>query len=309
MPEIISVNPFRCRMWEWHTRLEEHINEETCRAEIDSFRRHGQQLPVLGRPLRGDMTHDFELVYGARRLFVARYLNVQLSLEVRSISDREALIALDIENHQRQELSPYERGRSYDMWLRDGLFSSQDELARTLNISASQVSRLIRMAQLPEVIVDAFSCPHEICETWGRNLMDLLDDPQNERALTSAARSIAKESKQLPPASVFRRLMSAPAQVRESGSEKSEGRDEVVKDEDGRPLFRVRQHRNDTALLLPTNSLSPDVIEEIKRRVAEILQRASTQALDFVGGCTTKTLTDRAISVARRTQTGLALQT
>lgn len=308
MPELISINPFRCRMWEWHTRLEEHINEETCRAEIDSFRRHGQQLPALGRPLRGDMTHDYELVYGARRLFVARHLNVPLFVEVRPLSDREALIALDIENRHRQELSPYERGRSYNIWMRDGLFESQDELARTLNISPSQVSRLIRMAQLPEVIVDAFSSPHEICEAWGRNLMDLLDNPQNERALTSAARSIAKESKKLPSATVFRRLMSAPADARELGSENPEGRDEVVKDEDGRPLFRVRQHRNDTALLLPSNSLSSEVIEEIKRRVAEILQRASTQALDFASSCASKPLSDRSIAVPRRVRSELALQ-
>ena len=72
-------------------------------------------------------------------------------MEVRELTDQEAIIALDIENRQRKELSPYERGRSYYLWLHHGLFSSQEALARTLNISASQVSRLISLAQLPPV--------------------------------------------------------------------------------------------------------------------------------------------------------------
>jgi hypothetical protein len=62
-------------MWELHDRLEAHINEDTCRAEIASFGAHGQFVAVLGRRLKGDASHDIELITGARRLFVARHLN------------------------------------------------------------------------------------------------------------------------------------------------------------------------------------------------------------------------------------------
>ena len=75
MPTITMMNPFRCRMWELHDRLEAHINEDTCRAEIASFGAHGQFVAVLGRRLKGDASHDIELITGARRLFVARHLN------------------------------------------------------------------------------------------------------------------------------------------------------------------------------------------------------------------------------------------
>jgi hypothetical protein len=51
--EEVWVDPFRCRMWSLHDRMEEYLNEETCRAEIQSFLKNGQLIPVLGRRLRG----------------------------------------------------------------------------------------------------------------------------------------------------------------------------------------------------------------------------------------------------------------
>jgi ParB family chromosome partitioning protein len=281
MPDVISVNPFRCRMWRGHERLEDHINEETCRAEIDSFQRHGQRLPVLGRALRADRTHDFELVYGARRLFVACHLNVHLLLEVRELTDQEAIIALDIENRQRKTLSPYERGRGYALWLRNGLFASQEELARALRISASQVSRLLRLAQLPSVIVNAFPSPLEICETWGPKLMDLWEDPEKKRLLSAAAQALGKQSQRIPAEVVFTRLLSAATEGRVvKAATKTDCRHEVVEDEQGKLLFRIRQQGNNIALLLSAGVAPSWVLSEIKRELADILHRARTQTTD-----------------------------
>src|SRR5262245_57838727 len=143
MKSIVSVNPFRCRMWALHDRLETHVTEDTCRAEIESISKHGQLVPVLGRPLRQDPDYEVELIYGARRLFVARLINQPLLVELRELSDRDAIVAMDVENRLRQDISPYERGRSYARYLQSGFFKSQDEIARSLKISASQVSRLL----------------------------------------------------------------------------------------------------------------------------------------------------------------------
>jgi ParB family transcriptional regulator, chromosome partitioning protein len=278
----ISINPFQCRMWSGHDRLEEHINEATCRDEIASFQSRGQQLPVLARALRSDPTHEYELIYGARRLFVARHLNLPLLVQIRELSDREAVLALDMENRLRKDLSPYERGRSYNVWLRTGVFSSQEELARTLNISSSQVSRLLRLAQLPTVVVNAFSSPLEICENWGRSLMEIWDDPSKRSRLARTARAIANNAYEHEAAAVFRMLVAEPTDGRPREPVTTfESHDEVVKDQDGNPLFRVRQHRKDTALLLPSNSTSTQVLSEIKLEVAAILHRARSQGADF----------------------------
>jgi|SRR5579872_57724 len=274
MSEVISVSPFRCRMWRGNPRLEECVDEGTCRAEINSFLSHGQKLPVLARPLRADRTHDFEIIYGTRRLFVARYLNQPLDLDLRDLTDQEAVIALDIENRLRKEMSPYERGRAYELWIRTGLFSSRDELARALRISPSQVSRLIRLAQLPPVIVNAFASPHEIRERWGQNLMELWEDPRRKPMVTAVAEAVTRESSRAPGELIFKRLAAATDNRSDNKpASPPDARDEVIRDEDGGLLFRVRRRRNDTAVLLPTSKIARKELSEIIRVVAEIMGR------------------------------------
>jgi hypothetical protein len=80
--QIVSANPFRCRMWDLHDRLEHLIVEDNCREEISSVSRHGQQVAPLGRRLRGDPDHDVELICSARRLFVARHLMCRCPLRL-----------------------------------------------------------------------------------------------------------------------------------------------------------------------------------------------------------------------------------
>ena len=82
MREVVSINPFRCRMWSLHDRLDTNVTEQSCRDEIASFATHGQLVPALGRSLRDDSHYDVELIYGARRLFVARHLNKPLLVEL-----------------------------------------------------------------------------------------------------------------------------------------------------------------------------------------------------------------------------------
>lgn len=214
MQSIIVVNPFRCRMWALHDRIEDQITEEACRAEIESFSSHGQLVPVLGRPLRADPDHDVELIYGARRLFVAKHLNKSLIVELRELSDKEAIIAMDIENRQRSDISAYERGLSYTRLLRGKHLTSQDELARTLNVSRAQVSRLLKLARLPSVIVNAFESVAAIPEAWGLDLVDRWQDPDRQRPIAKRAREIAMKSPRPPAGDVYRELLTAAVQGR-----------------------------------------------------------------------------------------------
>jgi len=277
MSTTTEINPFRCRMWEFHDRLEPHINERTCRAEIASFSKHGQLVPVLGRPLRGDPGYDVELITGARRLFIARHLNRPLTVELRALSDKEALIAMDIENRLRRDISPYERALSYSQWLRTGHFESQDDIARALKISPSQVSRVLRLAQLPAVIVAAFANPTEIRENWGLKLLSRLEDPSARKALVDAARSIASRSEQCPATEVYRRLLGASVKGQKL---MRRHHDVVVRGENGTSLFRIRHQRDLVAFLLPLENLPEGTMREISDAVARILRAASTQVVD-----------------------------
>jgi ParB/RepB/Spo0J family partition protein len=267
MKAIVAANPFDCRMWDLHDRLEAQLTEESCKAEIESFSKHGQLIPALGRPLVQDPTHKIELICGARRLFVARYLNVPLLVELREMSDREAIVSMDIENRQRADISAYERGVSYARWLRTGHFRSQDDIARSLRISPSQVC-LLRLAQLPAVIINAFDSPASICEGWGLEIMEALADPQRRASTIRTARYVATLSPRPPARDVYRHLVSAVSNGRRI---RKQAHDEVVKDTSGRALYRIRHQTDSIAFLLPLSRVAPDVLEDLKNAVSCIL--------------------------------------
>lgn len=277
MKSIVSVSPFRCRMWSLHDRLESYISEESCKAEMESLSKHGQLIPVLGRVLRNDPTHDIELIYGARRLFVARQLNKPLNIELREMSDREAVIAMDIENRHRKDLSPYERGLSYAQFLREGCFESQDDIARALKVSSSQVSRLLKLARMPAPIIEAFASPVDICETWGLEILEALEDPQRRQSIMQEARAVSRLSPRPPARDIYRQLLASMAQGHKV---KAKVRDEVIKTDCGAPLFRIRYQTDSVTILLPVEKVSAKVLAKISTAIEGILQDSRAQGLD-----------------------------
>lgn len=271
MESSVSVDPFRCRLWSMHHRLEEHITEENCKKEIVSFREHGQRALVLGRPVHDDPDYDVEIICGARRLFVARILKVNLSVELRGLSDQEAILAMHIEG-LRKDISPYERGLAYLQWLRGGYFESQEHMARALNVSPSVVSRSLKLAQLPSVIVGAFGSAADIREGWGTKLTEILKDPARKESTFRAARAMATSSAKHSPREAYRKLLASAAPTAPGGRKVTLGlHDQVIEAEDGTPLFRIRHQQDSIALLLPLEVTSAKVLEAIQRALVHIL--------------------------------------
>jgi ParB family transcriptional regulator, chromosome partitioning protein len=266
---VVAANPFRCRMWDFHDRLESQLTEDTCREEIESIARHGQLMPVLGRSLTGDPDFDFELIYGARRLFVARHLDKPLLIDLRVIADSDAIVAMDIENRLRRDISPYERGRNFARYLSTGHFQTQEDLARRLKISPSQVSRLLKVARLPAAIVAAFESPTDICEGWAHHLTEILGNPERRERLLRKARDIAALTPRLCARDVYPKLIE---EVRHRPT-RPRYCDEVVKDDNGQPLLRIRRHMRWVALLVPTERVTPSAMNEMRNAVATVLRR------------------------------------
>lgn len=269
MDPHVSLDPFRCRMWEYHDRLGETINEESCAGEIASFSAHGQQVSVLGRPLQNEPAFDAELIFGARRLFIARHLRVPLKVELRQMTDREAIVALDIENRHRRDISPYERGLSYASWLRSRHFNSQEEIAKALKISASQVSRLLNLARLPSVVVEAFGNPNEMCEGWGNDIYRAWQDPGRRRQIADRARAIVATGTRPKAHKVYDILLRS---ERVRARAVVPDHDEIVQDQQGAPLFRVRHNRDTIAFMIPSSKADLATLERIKTVVLDVLR-------------------------------------
>lgn len=74
----------------------------------DSIRQHGQQVPIMVRPVPERPGH-YRVVYGRRRLHALRLLGQPAKALVRSLSDEEAVLAQGQENSQRLDPSFIEK--------------------------------------------------------------------------------------------------------------------------------------------------------------------------------------------------------
>jgi ParB/RepB/Spo0J family partition protein len=261
-----------------HDRLGEHVDIKSCAALIESIRKHGQKQPALGRASVARNDCEYELIYGARRLFAAQHLGIDLLVDLREFDDRAALIEMDIENRVREDISPYERGRSYRRWLASGFFRNQAELAKALAVSEAQVSRLLRYAELPAAVIDAFDSPSDIREEWAVTLAKLCTEPKSRGLVLSRARTWSASTRTASPQVVFDMLVGGrgPQSPPECRS-----RDDVVKDAAGRTLYRIGFRAKSVHFILPRQSVTPATLQQINDQIKPILaplfQRAEPQ--------------------------------
>lgn len=265
------VNSSKCKVWALHVRSEDSINTATCASLIRSMRTHGQRLPVLARQRACAEGTEFELIYGARRLFAAQHLGIELLVDVRDMDDRGAVVEMDIENRPREDISPYERGVNYSRWLRMGYFKSQSELAKELGLSEARVSRLLKYAELPTVVVAAFDSVRDIREEWAARLANACRDPKLRGEVMRRARERAASPRKTSPQCLYDSLL------RGAGVNvvKARPRDQVIKSASGKPLFRIAYRAKTLHVILPRADISSEALNEITRSVTGVLDSAS----------------------------------
>ncbi|MGB6489675.1 MAG: ParB/RepB/Spo0J family partition protein [Steroidobacteraceae bacterium] len=264
---FITANPFRCRVWDLNDRIEEYVTEESCRAEIASVERDGQLVPVVGRVLRNNPDFDVEIVCGARRLFIARHLNVPIRVEIRELTDRKAAVAIETENSLRKQTSPYERGLWLAKLLRQGIYRSRDEMARDLGTTPTQVTRLLKFTELPAIVIGAFASPHDILESWAVELHKAWKD-ERRRLLTERCRSLGAASSRPPAVSVYEILVAPRAH---GGRTRSKAIHRIVKSPDGVTVLRFERQRKEVVLRIPNALVDPAIEAELTKVVAAVL--------------------------------------
>jgi ParB-like chromosome segregation protein Spo0J len=176
---------------------------------------------------------------------------------------------MDIENRLRHPLSPYERGVGYRAWIRDGYFRTQEEIAKKLGISKARMSRLMKCAELPPPIVSLFADPREIRESWGVTLAQRCEDPATRKRMIAAAQAAirAETVRSLKPSEVFNRLIRTGSQRKQARPR----RDDVVRSQEGRPLFRVSYRNVDVHIVLPATNATSEAIGKVTTFLRELL--------------------------------------
>lgn len=117
----------------------------------DSIREHGILEPLLVRP-NGDR---FEVVFGERRLRAADLAGLQeLPCRVRELTDQKVDELQTIENDQREDLNPIERGNGY-IHLLEAHGHTTESLAKVVGKSQTYVCDQIKLAKLPPIAREA----------------------------------------------------------------------------------------------------------------------------------------------------------
>ncbi len=136
--QMIEANPHQPRR---------HFDHGMMDDLIASVKLHGILQPVLVSRLGGG---KFRLIAGERRLRAATLAGLPvIPAVIREASEQEQLELALIENIQRQDLNPIEEAQAYDELHR--IFGlTQEDIAKKVGKSRSQISNTLRLLQLPD---------------------------------------------------------------------------------------------------------------------------------------------------------------
>lgn len=173
----IVKNPFQPRI---------DFDENALQELIDSIKEHGIIQPITVRR-KGD---GFELISGERRLRASKEIGLEeIPAYIIGVkTDEEMLEIALIENLQRDDLNPLETALGYKRLMQEcGL--TQDEVAKKVSKSRSNVTNFLRLLKLPNTIQQSLR-GNEISMAHARTLLSL----NKEEAMLTAHKKILDES-------------------------------------------------------------------------------------------------------------------
>ena len=184
-------------------------------------RRGGNVSPVMVRPAEGD---KFEIVFGHRRVAACRQLGFHVLAIVRLAADGDELLRdMEYENQARHAASAYDRGVWYQRLLKERRFESQAELAQELNVSKSDLSNMLTLANLDKRIISAFRSPSELQTRYAKKLRDAWTNQRDDMlARIKHIEGLRRSNRDLSPAEVFS-LLTGQQGAKAEGVEVDEG--------------------------------------------------------------------------------------
>lgn len=119
---------------------------------VASIKEHGILQPILVRKLTPG---KYQLIAGERRFRAASLAGLKMvPAIVRDATDQQRLELALIENIQRQDLNPIEEARAYQA-LNQEFELTQEEIAKKVGKSRSQITNMTRLLQLSEEMQQA----------------------------------------------------------------------------------------------------------------------------------------------------------
>lgn len=131
------------------------FEEASLQQLADSIAIHGVIQPIAVR--RGKNEGFYEIIAGERRWRAAKLAGiVTIPAVILELDDAAAAQAALIENIQREDLNPVEEAKAYQTLL-DTYGMTQENLAKQLGKSRSQITNMLRLLDLDEAILQALA--------------------------------------------------------------------------------------------------------------------------------------------------------
>lgn len=226
----LLLDPARVRNWPGNARSYAHLTEHSCRELIDSVvAEGGQKVPAVVRRVEDDPDHDYEVIAGTRRhwsiswLRAHSYPDMKFVAQVAVLDDEAAFRLADLENRARQDVSDLQRARNYAAALKTHYGNHLTRMAERLKLSKGWLSKMIKVASLPDAGIAAFASPADVQLKPGYTLAQALDDKAAAPAILAKAKALAKDQKMRRdqalglwgPADVVRQLLDAAREAEE----------------------------------------------------------------------------------------------
>ena len=126
------------------------FDDESLQELANSMREHGVLQPILVRPI----DNGYQIVAGERRWRAARLAGLtSVPVNIRDLSDFDAMSVALVENLQREDLNPIEEAEGYRK-LSDATGWTQEQIAKRVGRSRPSVANSLRLLSLPEEVID-----------------------------------------------------------------------------------------------------------------------------------------------------------
>lgn len=201
----VRPSPFANRM-PFNTSTAEF---QALKDSIEDLRRN--DVPICVRPL--PQFDAFEIVYGHRRHAACAELGLPVRAVVKEVDDKTLVRLMYMENQRREPLCPYENGR-FLAQIKAIEGCSDRDIAKLLGLDASTVSKLLVLASLPEVLVNAFRSPKDLKVEYGARLRAAWHDDPN--GMASRAEALSLRNSEYTPQQIFDRLVPRESNVIEA---------------------------------------------------------------------------------------------
>ncbi|MGO8737955.1 ParB/RepB/Spo0J family partition protein [Rhodoblastus sp.] len=127
------------------------FREDDLRELADSIRERGIVQPIIVREMSG-VSNVYEIIAGERRWRAAQIAGLhEVPIVVVEANDQQSLELAIIENVQRADLNAIEEAQGYQRLMNEFSYSQQD-LAKIIGKSRSQITNTLRLLKLPDPV-------------------------------------------------------------------------------------------------------------------------------------------------------------